>query len=57
MLNMFWIDVSEANTLWTTEMKVDSSLIGDLKEQILSMAERILTVSCLWSDEMTEEEW
>lgn len=48
MLNMFWIDVSEANTLWTTEMKVDSSLIGDLKEQILSiMAERILTVSCL----------
>lgn len=54
---MFWIDDSEANALWTTEMKVDSSLIGDLKEQILSMAERILTVSCLWSDEMTEKEW
>lgn len=45
MLNMFWIDDSKAGTLCKTEIKVDSSLIGDLKEQILSMAEGILDVS------------
>lgn len=57
MLNMFWIDDLKARTLWKTEIKVDSSLIGDLKEQILSMAERIVDVSWLWIDEMTEWEW
>lgn len=57
MLNMFWIDDLKARTLWKTEIKVDSSLIGDLKEQILSMAESILDVSWLWIDEMTEWEW
>lgn len=57
MLNMFWIDDLKARALWKTEIKVDSSLIGDLKEQILSMAERIVDVSWLWIDEMTEWEW
>lgn len=57
MLNMFWIDDLKARALWKTEIKVDSSLIGDLKEQILSMAESILDVSWLWIDEMTEWEW
>lgn len=57
MLNMFWIDDLKARALWKTEIKVDSSLICDLKEQILSMAESILDVSSLWIDEMTEWEW
>lgn len=57
MLNMFWIDDLKARALWKTEIKVDSPLIGDLKEQILSMAESILDVSWLWIDEMTGWEW